>query len=287
VADHDRRRPSSRKRLGFLAGRAEAASPAERATNPSPAVDPASSAPTLPPTTTPVVSLDDPRAVQILTAEHGSLLSARSLAYNEAFTRGGNFLAFLSTSFVALALGAQVLPERRDLLLVAAAVLALDVIVGLTTFGRIIVAGFEDYRAVQGMARIRHAYVEVAPIVSPYFSDSTHDDLSGVMVAYGSPPTRGVGAILYNLTTSAGAMVLTNAILSAVLALVVAVAAGGTLAFAVGTAILVGLSMFAALAYTTYRYYARVQARVDVLFPTPVGAGEDGETRTTEERPGA
>lgn len=46
----------------------------------------------------PVTSLDDPRAVQILTAEHGSLLSARSLAYNEAFVRGGNFLSFGTSS---------------------------------------------------------------------------------------------------------------------------------------------------------------------------------------------
>ena len=237
--------------------------------------------------TVPVTSLDDPRAVQILTAEHGSLLSARSLAYNEAFTRGGNFLAFLSTSFVALALGAQVLPDRRDLLLVAGAVLALDVIVGLTTFGRIIVAGFEDYRAVQGMARIRHAYGEVAPIVSPYFSDSTHDDLPGVMVAYGSPPTDGFSAVLHGLTTSAGAMVLTNAMLGAALALVIALAAGGALAIALGAAILVGLGMFAALTFTTYRYYAGVQARLNVLFPTPVSAGVDVEQPTTEVRPRA
>ena len=41
----------------------------------------------------PVVSLDDPRAVQILTTEHWSLLASRSLAYNEAFARGGMFLA--------------------------------------------------------------------------------------------------------------------------------------------------------------------------------------------------
>ena len=43
----------------------------------------------------PVVSLDDPRVVQILATEHWSLLASRSLAYNEAFTRGGMFLAFL------------------------------------------------------------------------------------------------------------------------------------------------------------------------------------------------
>ena len=48
----------------------------------------------------PVASIHDPRALQILTAEHASLQSARSLAYNESFTRGGMFLAFMSTSFV-------------------------------------------------------------------------------------------------------------------------------------------------------------------------------------------
>ena len=58
----------------------------------------------------PATSLLDPRALQILSAEHSSLLSARALAYNEAFTRAGMFLAFLSMSFVALALVAQALP---------------------------------------------------------------------------------------------------------------------------------------------------------------------------------
>ena len=48
-----------------------------------------------------------PRVVQILATEHWSLLASRSLAYNEAFTRGGMFLTFLSMSFVALALLAQ------------------------------------------------------------------------------------------------------------------------------------------------------------------------------------
>lgn len=216
-----------------------------------------------------MASLEDPRAVQILTAEHGSLLSARSLAYNEAFVRGGNFLAFLSTSFVALALVAQVLPERRDLLLVAALVLAFDLVVGLTTYGRTILASYEDYRAVQGMARIRHGYGEIAPVVLPYFTDSRHDDLPGVMVTYGNPPMGGFGALLYGLTTSAGTMVLINSMLGGVLALVVALVAGGTLAAALAAAVAVGFATFATLLITAYRYYRRVQSRLQVAFPTP------------------
>lgn len=43
----------------------------------------------------PIASIDDPRAIQLLATEHWSLLSARVLAYNEAFVRAGIFLTFL------------------------------------------------------------------------------------------------------------------------------------------------------------------------------------------------
>ena len=46
--------------------------------------------------------LDDPRALQILSTEHWSLLSGRSLAYNEAFSRAGMFLTFLSATLIVV-----------------------------------------------------------------------------------------------------------------------------------------------------------------------------------------
>src|SRR5687768_9183503 len=46
----------------------------------------------------------DPGVLQILSTEHWGLLSARSLVYNEAFTRVGSFLTLVSLSFVGLAL---------------------------------------------------------------------------------------------------------------------------------------------------------------------------------------
>lgn len=70
----------------------------------------------------PISSLDDPRAITLLTTEHWSLLSARSLAYNEAFVRAGMFLTFLSMSFVALALVAQAMAFGQGFLTVAAIV---------------------------------------------------------------------------------------------------------------------------------------------------------------------
>jgi hypothetical protein len=48
-----------------------------------------------------------PHALQILTTEHWSLLSARSLGYTEAMSRASIFVAALSGAVVALALVAQ------------------------------------------------------------------------------------------------------------------------------------------------------------------------------------
>ena len=222
----------------------------------------------------PVTSLDDPRALQILTAEHSSLLSTRSLAYNESFTRGGMFLAFLSVSFIALALVAQAIPVNRDFLIIAAIVLVFDLVVGLTTYGRILGASHEDYLAVHGMARIRHGYGEIAPVVLPYFTTSIHDDLTGVMVSYGSPPTKGGGAVIYQLTTSSGMTNLIVSMVGGVLALVIALILGASAQLAFGIAAVTTLGVFLALAAMTVWFYFRVQARLQVLFPTPADRTE-------------
>lgn len=226
----------------------------------------------VPPTPAPAVSLLDPRALQILSAEHSSLSSARSLAYNEAFTRAGMFLAFLSFSFVGLALVAQSISIDRDFLLVAALVLAFDFVVGLTTYGRIIGTSHEDYRAVHGMARIRHAYGEIAPVVLPYVTTSIHDDLTGVMVSYGSPPTTGLNALLYQLTTSGSMIGLIVSMIGGVLALVVSLILGASVPASFGVAALGAFGVLVALAVMTARFYFGVQAALVVRFPTPPDA---------------
>jgi hypothetical protein len=229
----------------------------------------------------PVTTLDDPRAVQILATEHWSLLASRSLAYNEAFTRGGMFLTFLSTSFVALALLAQAMSFGEYFLAVAAIVLAFDLVIGLATYGRISGANVDDLRAVHGMARIRHGYTEIAPIVAPYFTSATNDDPASVVSAYGSPSSSGVGLILYGLTTSGGMIGLITSMVGGVLAAVLGLILGvsGVLAvwIGVGGAVLV----FAALLALTAGSVPRHQASMTVLFPAP-GRERGAEGRTTD-----
>src|SRR5687767_1235538 len=109
----------------------------------------------------PVTSLSDPRAVQILSTEHWSQLASRSLAYNEAFIRGGMFLSFLSMSFVGLALLAQAMSFTTQFLIIAIVVLAFDFVIGVLTYVRMSGAAADDLRSVHGMARIRHGYTEI------------------------------------------------------------------------------------------------------------------------------
>ena len=47
--------------------------------------------------------LDDPRAVDILTTEHWSLISSRTLGYQEMFGRATIFIGIVSATVVALA----------------------------------------------------------------------------------------------------------------------------------------------------------------------------------------
>jgi hypothetical protein len=231
----------------------------------SPGTDPGVASPVV----APVTSLEDPRAVQILSTEHWSLLANRSLAYNEAFTRGGMFLTFLSMSFVALALLSQGMSFGQDFLTVAAVVLAFDLVIGLTTYGRISGANVDDLRAVHGMARIRHAYTEIAPVVRPYFTTPTHDDVASVLAAYGDPPSTGLGLIVYGLMTSGGMIGLITSMVGgvfiAVLSLIVGVSGGLAVWIGVGGAVVV----FALIASLTVGTVPRHQSKLTVLFPAP------------------
>ena len=225
-----------------------------------------------------VVSLDDPRALQILSTEHWSLLGARSLAYNEAFVRGGMFLTFLSMSFVALALLAQGMKFSQQFLAVTAVLLAFDLVIGLTTYIRIIGANTDDLRAVHGMARIRHAYTQIAPITTPYFTSATHDDMKSVLSTYGGVTTSGASSILYGITTSGGMIGLITSMVGGVLIAILSLIAGvqDSVAFWIGLG--GGIAVFLVLVRLTFGTIPREQGGLTALFPAPAERTNEGGT---------
>ena len=226
---------------------------------------------TTPPVTPPLV-LEDPRVVSILSTEHWNLLSNRALAYNEAFTRAGMFLTFLSMSFVALALLAQGMGYTHHFLIVTTIVLAFDLVIGLTTYGRITGANIDDLRAVHGMARIRQAYVRIAPVVGPYLTSPVHDDMPSLARVYGDPPTTFPRALLYTLMTSGGMVGLITSMVGGVLAAVLALLMGFTSDIGVLLVGLLGAAVaFIALMGTTMGQVAHAHEGMGVEFPAESG----------------
>src|SRR5215204_2670051 len=118
----------------------------------------------------------DARRAQILATEHWSLLATRSMTWNEIFSRTGTFLTVLSAAVVALSLVAQATGFGEGFQVFALVILPIVLLVGLGTYFRLIEADIEDAWLIVGMNRIRHAYLELAPELQPYFITSHHDD---------------------------------------------------------------------------------------------------------------
>ncbi len=218
-------------------------------------------------------SLDDPQVLQILSTEHWSLLSARSLVYNEAFSRAGMFLTFVSASLVALALAANAMSFSGEFLVLATGLLALDLAMGLATFGRILDATLDDLRAVHGMNRIRNAYAQIAPPVLPFFVTSIHDDAAGVMATYGEPAQARpvVAAFLHGMTTTDNMIGTLNAVLAgAVAGLLLAIVHAPE-----DVAALTAVASFVVVFVVESRYALRTirafEASLEARFPTPPG----------------
>jgi hypothetical protein len=183
--------------------------------------------------------LADPRALTILTTEHWSLLSQRSLAWTETFSRAAMFLATLSAGTVALALVGSVL--RDGFIAFALVILPIVLFIGLATAVRLAQASTDDNLAVQGMNRIRHAYIEMVPELAPYFVTSHYDDVAGVMVSVGAPPAVAsrvgqptlssmIGGLLHGFVTAMGMIMVINCVLAGVTVALVAVAPGPPMA---------------------------------------------------------
>ena len=156
-----------------------------------------------------------------LTTEHWSLLATRSMTWNEAFSRAGMFLSVLSGAVVALALVAQATAFGEGFELFAMLLLPVVLFVGVATFIRMVEINKEDERWVSGMNILRHAYLEAAPELRPYFITGTTDDADGVMLTFAATP--GPGTFIHQFVTTPGMLAVVVGVIAGALAALVSV----------------------------------------------------------------
>jgi len=181
---------------------------------------------------------------QFLATEHWSLLATRSMTWNEIFSRTGTYLTVLSATVIALSLVANATGFGQAFRTFA--LLVLPVVVG--TYFRLVEADIEDAWLVIGMNRLRHAYLELAPELEPYFVASHHDDTPGMLQTYsfrsrvglthwlsGSPVIVGIiDAVVTGVLTAVVCQALGAGVVLRTIAVVIATLAAATLLGAIG-----------------------------------------------------
>ena len=185
---------------------------------------------------------------QFLATEHWSLLATRSMTWNEIFSRTGTYLTVLSATVIALSLVANATAFGQAFRTFALLVLPVVLLVGVGTYFRLVEADIEDAWLVIGMNRLRHAYLELAPELEPYFVASHHDDAPGMLQTYsfrsrvglthwlsGSPVIVGIiDAVVTGVLTAVVCQALGAGVVLRTIAVVIATLAAATLLGAIG-----------------------------------------------------
>jgi hypothetical protein len=205
--------------------------------------------------------------LQILSTEHWSLLATRGMTWNEIFSRTGTFLTILSATVIALSLVAQATGFGGSFRVFALLVLPIVLFVGLATFIRLIEADIEDAWLVVGMNRLRHAYLELAPELNPYFVTSHHDDELGVLRTYSFRTHVGVSHLLCGSPVIVGVI---DSVVGGVFAAILSQSLGGAVVLNVAVGLLAALATAMMLAATGYRRLGQLRQDYRPQFPEPV-----------------
>ncbi|HET9494726.1 MAG TPA: hypothetical protein VFR15_10890 [Chloroflexia bacterium] len=218
--------------------------------------------------------------IQILATEHWNLLATRSMTWSELFSRASMFLTVLSASVVALAFVAQATGFGEGFRLFAFVVLPVVLLLGLATYSRLSAINEYDVWLVVGMNRLRHAYLEMAPELKPYFISGRNDDIPGLWQTYnpgwlmpshtpGTPPFN-LGLLLTSTPNVIGAI---NSLVAGVLAALIAETLGASVAVSATIGGTMGLVVLIVLLWSPMRGVARMYREYRPRFPTEEQTG--------------
>ena len=169
---------------------------------------------------------DRQQVMQFMTTEHFTLQTARAVVNAEISARLQLYMTTLSSAIIALALVAQVSGALgRSFQAFALVLLPVVYFLGVVTLARLLQAAAEWRTYGQGMNRIRHWYLEVAPEMAPYFVLPATDDPWASLAAVG---IRRRNAWQGMLATAPWVVVVVNSVLAGVVAGLLARLAGAS-----------------------------------------------------------
>ena len=234
--------------------------------------------------TDPHLDVSEAVRVQILATEHWSLLAARNITYGAIYSRATIFLTVVSAAVVALALAAEATEFGDRFYVFALLVLPVAFFIGVGTYIRLVDARIEDFWLLSGLNRLRHAYLEIAPGLEPYFVTGHHDDERGLSETYGPGTENRVLRLIASTSTVVGVI---DAVLAGVVGGLVAkvVGAGSELSLLIGA--VVTSVVVALLVHADRRIIARGRRRLEPRFARSAEAGRTPEQQEPPSSPRA
>ena len=207
--------------------------------------------------------------LQILTTEHWSLLATRSMGYTEAMSRAALFIAALSGAVVALALVAQATDFGDGFVAFSLVLLPVVFFVGVVTIARLGQINAEDTLWVQGLNRLRHAYLELAPELEPYFVTSRYDDVLGVLASAPRSKPQTTNRPFQAFVAAPGLIAVLDSVVAGATAGIAALGVDLGTAGSIGAGVVafsISLAAFIAFGVRSIHGYRR---DLDVRFPSP------------------
>jgi hypothetical protein len=135
---------------------------------------------------------------------------------------------------------------------------------GTLTSVRVHYASHEDAQLVRGMNRLRHAYVDIDPVVADYLVAGHTDDITGINQTYTMGPSRDVTRLLASASLFITGV---TALIAGGWVGILVSPAGTALAVVLGA--LAGVAYIGAFLYAGYRLYVRYEATDgQVRFPS-------------------
>ena len=157
---------------------------------------------------------DRQHILQFMTTEHFTLQTARAVANAEITSRLQLYLGTLSSSIIALALTAQLSGLGLAFRGFALVLLPVVFFLGVVTHGRLLQVNAEWRLYGQGMNRIRHYFLELAPEMERYFVLPATDDPWVTLAAIGVQ--TGGNPWWQALLTAGSMIVVVNSVLAGV-----------------------------------------------------------------------
>jgi hypothetical protein len=210
--------------------------------------------------------------VQCLTTEHFTLQTGRAMTVADASGRSGLFLSTISSTLIALAFIGQLSHLGTDFFLFALVLFPSLLFLGLVTFERVLQSAIEDSVCMRGINRIRHFYVELAPLVKDYFILSIHDDEAG---AHGDMQMQMSWWQLF-LTTAGMVAVIDSLLASAFAGLLLYQFFALPLLPCLNAAMVIFLVVLVTHQRYQWRRWRRADQHLNVLFPSDAGDKSHG-----------